>query len=122
MGRRLAIFLLTLIALNTVAVVVGSVDWIEKRWATELQAFEIFSVGTFTIDYLSRIYSCVADSRFSRPIVDRVRCVVRPMALIDLAAVLPFYLPFVGLDLRFVRMFRLFRVFRVAKLGRYSTA
>ena len=121
-GRRLDIFLLTLIALNVVAVIVGSVDWIEREWARELQVFEVFSVGVFTIEYLGRLYSCVADPHFSHPITGRLRYMAHPLALIDLLAVLPFYLPFLGLDLRFVRMFRLFRIFRVAKLGRYSTA
>lgn len=121
-GRRLDIFLLTLIALNIVAVIVGSVEWIEREWAGVLQAFEIFSVVVFTIEYLGRIYSCVADPRFSRPVTGRLRYMAHPLALIDLAAVVPFYLPFLGLDLRFVRIFRLFRIFRLAKLGRYSSA
>jgi voltage-gated potassium channel len=121
-GRRVDIALLSLIALNVVAVIVGSVDWIEKEWAKGLQLFEIFSVGVFTIEYLARLYSCVADPRFSQPITGRLRYMAQPLALIDLFAVLPFYLPFLGIDLRFARMFRLFRIFRVAKLGRYSTA
>jgi voltage-gated potassium channel len=37
-------------------------------------------------------------------------------------AVLPFYLPFVGVNLVFVRAVRLVRIFRIAKLGRYSNA
>lgn len=121
-GRRLDIFLLTLIGLNIVAVIVGSVDWVEKRYAAELQAFEIFSVGIFTLEYVARVYSCVADPLYSHPIFGRLRYMMRPLAIIDLVAVLPFYFPFSGLDLRFARMFRLFRIFRVAKLGRYSTA
>ena len=47
------------------------------------------------------------------------------MAIIDLLAILPFYLPFVSADLRFLRMMRLFRLFRllrVFKLGRYFDA
>lgn len=32
--------------------------------------------------------------------------------IIDVLAVLPFYLPFVGVDLRFIRAVRLFRLFR----------
>ena len=47
------------------------------------------------------------------------------MAIIDLLAILPFYLPFVSADLRFLRMMRLFRLFRllrVFKLGRYLEA
>src|ERR1044071_1668690 len=121
-GHRVDVFLLTLIALNVLAVIIGSVDWIEKEWARVLQVFEIFSVGVFTIEYMFRLYSCVVDPRFSRPITGRLRYMAHPLALIDLIAVIPFYLPFVGVDLRFVRMFRLFRVFRVAKLGRYLSA
>lgn len=45
------------------------------------------------------------------------------MALIDLAAILPFYLPMVfSIDLRFLRMLRLFRIMRVFKLNRYNSA
>ncbi len=121
-GRRLDVFLLALIALNIVAVILGSVGWIETNWAPALQAFEVFSVGVFTIEYLARVYSCGVDPRFSHPITGRLRYMTRPLALIDLAAIAPFYLPYVGVDLRFVRIFRLFRIFRVAKLGRYSTA
>ena len=45
-----------------------------------------------------------------------------PMALIDLLAILPFYLPFAGIDLRFIRIFRLFRIFRLLKISRYINA
>jgi voltage-gated potassium channel len=42
------------------------------------------------------------------------------MALIDLVAILPFYLPFARMDLRSMRVVRVMRIFRLAKLGRYS--
>ena len=45
-----------------------------------------------------------------------------PMALIDLLAILPFYLPFAEIDLRFIRIFRLFRIFRLLKISRYINA
>lgn len=35
-------------------------------------------------------------------------------------SILPLYLPFTGLDLRFLRVVRMMRVFRLAKVGRYS--
>jgi voltage-gated potassium channel len=44
------------------------------------------------------------------------------MAVVDLAAVLPFYLPFLGLDLMFLRSLRLVRIARLGKLNRYSQA
>ncbi len=41
--------------------------------------------------------------------------------MIDLMAILPFYLPkLIPFDLRFLRAVRLFRIFRLLKLGRYS--
>ncbi len=43
------------------------------------------------------------------------------MALIDLAAILPFYLPMIiNLDLRFLRILRLTRIFRILKINRYT--
>lgn len=45
------------------------------------------------------------------------------MALIDLFAILPFFLPLlIPIDLRFIRALRLLRIFRLLKLGRYSYA
>jgi voltage-gated potassium channel len=42
------------------------------------------------------------------------------MGILDLCAILPFYLPFVIIDLRVLRIFRLFRLLRVFKLTRYN--
>ena len=42
------------------------------------------------------------------------------MSLVDLIAILPFFLSFFAFDLRFLRTIRLFRLFRVLKFVRYS--
>ena len=60
--------------------------------------------------------------KFRRPFAGRLRFALQPMLLIDLIAVLPFYLPFLGIDLRSIRVFRLLRIFRVAKIGRYYSS
>lgn len=45
------------------------------------------------------------------------------MAIIDLFAILPFYLPFfIPIDLRVLRSLRLVRLLRLFKLNRYTTA
>ena len=56
----------------------------------------------------------------------RLSYMVTPFALVDLMAilpfylgVLPFYLPFIGVNWTFLRVLRLFRI---AKIGRYSNA
>ena len=121
-SRAFDLTILSLILLNVAAVIVGSVQAVADRYGRALDVFETFSVVVFTAEYLARLWSCVLDPRYSRPIVGRARFVATPMAIVDLAAVLPFYLPFVGVDLRFVRVLRLMRVFRVAKVARYSTS
>lgn len=50
-----------------------------------------------------------------------VKYVLSPMALIDLFAIMPFYLPMIlPVDLRFLLMLSLTRLLRIFKLNRYS--
>lgn len=114
--------LMALIVLNVAAVVLESVQSIDSRYGCWFDRFEIFSVAVFTIEYLARAWACTVDPRYAHPLTGRLRFLFSPMALIDLAAVLPFYLAFVKADLRFMRSLRLIRITRVAKLGRYSEA
>jgi voltage-gated potassium channel len=113
-------FIMGLIVLNVVAVVLETVDWIYAGYAAFFHAFDVFSVAVFTIEYILRAWSCTANPRFAHPVTGRLRYLITPMALVDLLAVLPFYLPFVYADLRFMRALRLFRLFRILKLARYS--
>jgi voltage-gated potassium channel len=112
-------FLLVLILLNVIANIFGTVSSVYSRIGVFLDWFEIVSIAIFTIEYIGRVWSVVVVQRFSHPLGGRLRFMGTPMAIIDLLAVLPFYLPFLGVDLRFVRSLRLFRLFRLAKLGRY---
>jgi voltage-gated potassium channel len=83
----------------------------------------MFSVIVFSVEYILRIWSCTSDEQYSRPIVGRIKYAIQPLVLVDLLAILPFYLPFVTrLDLRFLRILRIFRVLRVLKLERYFVA
>jgi voltage-gated potassium channel len=119
LSRRLHAFIMTLILLNVIAVMLSTVAGIEARWGAWLEAFEIFSVLCFTAEYVARLWSCTADPRYTRPWLGRLRMMATPMALIDLLAVLPFYLTFLHADLRILRVMRLIRIVRIAKLGRY---
>jgi voltage-gated potassium channel len=112
-------FILALIFLNVLAGIFGTVAEVERPFGFYLYAFEVFSVGVFTVEYLARLWACTVVPRYARPVWGRLRFAFSPLALIDLFAILPFYLPLLGVDLRFVRVFRLARLFRVAKLGRY---
>jgi len=115
-------FLVVLIVLNVIATVLESVTHIAATWEQAFYVFEVFSVVVFTIEYLLRLWTCVdlSDGRYDSAFFGRLRYMLSPFALIDLIAVLPFYLFFFGhLDLRFLRILRLLRLF---KLTRYSSA
>lgn len=57
------------------------------------------------------------------PLNSRFKYVFSFMALIDLFAILPFYIPFIiPIDLRILRMIRIVRLFRVFKVNRYTRA
>jgi len=116
------IFILSLIFLNVVAVVLGTVKEIEERFASALYWFEVISIVVFSLEYLARLWSCVSQKEYANPVIGRIRFIIKPLSVIDLLAFLPFYLWFVTIDLRFIRALRLFRIFRIAKLGRYSSS
>lgn len=121
-SRVFDVFLVALIMLNVVAVVVGSVEHIQSRFASALDVFEFLSVAVFTAEYFARLWSCASDPRYSSGVRGRLRYFLTPMAIVDLVAILPFYLTVFALDLRAVRLLRLLRILRLAKLGRYSDA
>lgn len=122
-SRIFDLFLVVIIVLNVCAVVVSTVPSISGCIQRFLDWFEIVSVILFSIEYLLRIWTAVQSSRFRDPIAGRIKYVFSPIALIDLLAILPFYLPLlIPIDLRFLRALRLFRLLRLLKMGRYSTA
>jgi voltage-gated potassium channel len=125
-ARAFNAFIVTLILLNVAAMILESVAQIHAVAARGFLLFEYFSVAVFSAEYVLRLWSCVEEPRYCRPVLGRLRFALTPLALVDLSAVLPFYLPFLHADLRGLRMFRLVRILRVmriariAKLGRYS--
>lgn len=121
-SRLFDLAIICLIALNVAAVILESVDSIRIRYNSELRAFELFSVAVFTAEYLLRIWSATADPKFSAPFTGRLRFAVRPLPLIDLLAILPYYLFLAGIDLRVIRALRIMRLLRIAKLARYYSA
>lgn len=121
-GNAVNYGLIALILLNAVAFALETVPQLEAEYGRAFAAFDAFSVLVFSLEYVLRLWSCVdnpvlatdSDSR------TRFRFALRPLMLVDLGAILPFYLSyFVALDLRVLRVLRLFRFL---KLARYSPA
>lgn len=115
--------IMALIALSIISIILESFAGIYEKWHTVFQTFEIITVVVFTAEYILRVWT--ADLLYPEAKYPRMKYIFSLMAIIDLLAILPFYLPFISADLRFLRMMRLFRLFRllrVFKLGRYFEA
>lgn len=116
-------FIMALILLNVIAIIFETVPAIEQPFHKFFKFFELFSISVFTIEYLLRIYI----SDLTHPSSSRTKSAMRFMfstyGIIDLVAILPFYLPFImNLDLRFLRILRVMRFFRILKLNRYNNS
>ena len=114
-------FIYGLIILNVVSVVLYSYQEIRNNYTEILEGFEIFSVIVFTIEYLIRLWTSDLKYKVGSPTSKRFRFIISKYGIIDLLAILPFYLPFIfPFDLRVLRILRLFRLLRIFKLGRMS--
>ncbi len=110
-GRAFNLFINFLILLSLISISIETLPDIDTGLRSALEYFEIISVLIFSIEYLLRIY--VADNRRAY--------IFSFYGLIDLIAILPFYIS-VGFDLRSVRVFRLLRLARILKFSRHSQA
>ena len=119
-SRGFQIFIICLISANVLMVILETESSIKNPYGYLFNPFEIFSVIVFTIEYVGRIVVCTLNPKYQGTRFARLRFVFTPMMLVDLAAILPFFLPFVITDIRFIRIIRLFRLFRLFKLARYS--
>lgn len=120
-GQLFKFFITALIVTSTLSVILETVPYLADRYQLFFHWFEIFTITIFTIEYAARLWSCTTDSELAHPITGRIRMALRPLTLVDLLAIAPFYFPLFGaLDLRFMRSLRLLRLLRLFKLGRYS--
>ena len=121
-SQLLNVLLILLISMNVIAIFLETVDPIYEEYRRAFWYFELFSVVIFTFEYFARVWSCIdlEDAVDASPLRARIRYMLSPIALVDLVAILPFYLSlYLTMDLRFLRVLRLLRLF---KLTRYSPA
>jgi voltage-gated potassium channel len=114
-------FLAILILVNVTAVILETVESIRDRYGLTFSIIEHAATAIFSVEYLLRLWTVVdlQGGQFAHPIWGRLRYMRSFFALIDLAAVLPALLGFLGAgDLRVLRLLRLLRML---KLTRHST-
>ena len=110
-GKIFDVSIQCLIVMSLVTYAMETMPSLSAETRQNLRHIEIFCVAIFTIEYFARLI--VADKK--------TKFIFSFFGIIDLAAILPFYLHF-GVDLVSLRAFRLLRLVRVLKLARYSDA
>jgi len=111
LSKSFALFIQFLIVLSVITFSVETLPNLKPQTKAILNSIEVFCVVVFTLEYLARIFVAGNKPKF----------IFSFFGLIDLFAILPFYLSF-GLDLRSLRVLRMFRLFRLLKLVRYNRA
>lgn len=110
-GKIFAFAIQFLIIISLVTFSIDTLPDLAPRTKETLNLIEAITIAIFTLEYILRIVVAEKKARF----------VFSFYGLVDLTAILPFYIAS-GLDLRAVRIFRLLRLFRVLKLLKYNQA
>jgi voltage-gated potassium channel len=112
----------TLVLLSVICVFAITFD-LPPSWVKAIQWIEASISVIFTIEYILRLFTAdfldqnKGEKSMWRAMLQYMRS---GMALVDLVAILPFYLPMVfPCNLLAVRIFRLLRLLRIFKLNRY---
>lgn len=108
-GKSFTFIIQFLIVLSLITFSIETLPNLDPLLKKILVIIEVVTVLIFTAEYLLRLW--VAEKR--------LQFAFSFYGLIDLCAILPFYIVS-GLDLRTVRIFRFLRLIRVLKLLRYS--
>ncbi|MDH4479020.1 MAG: ion transporter [Rhodoferax sp.] len=117
-------FIAVWVLISVLAVILESVHSISYLLNVEFVIIDAVAVAIFTIEYCMRMYSCVEEPGFKGALAGRWRQAKSPSTVIDLLAILPFFLEvFLHhlLDLRFLRVFRLTRLLKLTR-GNDATA
>ncbi|MDR0935248.1 MAG: ion transporter [Oscillospiraceae bacterium] len=115
--------IISLIVVNVLLVVLDTFSGFPPGVLALFRNIEVFSVIVFSVEYAARLWT--ADKLYpdKSGAAARVRYALSFMAIVDLLAIMPFYLPFVfPVDLRILRMVRLLRLLRLLKVNRYTSA
>jgi len=111
MGKAFDLCIQALIVISLISFAIETLPNLSEETKYTLWLIQVVSVVIFSIEYLARI--AVATNKF--------RFIFSFFGIIDLLAILPFYLS-TSIDLRSLRAFRLLRLVRILKLARYSVA
>lgn len=110
------IFIIGLIILNVIVVMLETVRSLQLQYGDIFYSFDVISVIIFTVEYVLRVWSSNHEEKYKHSVWGRLKYMVSWGGLIDLIAILPFYLHLffpLEVDLRILRLLRVLRLFRL---------
>jgi len=114
------LFLIILIVSSVIAVILESDNTLAKNYQYAFNIFEVFAFCFFSLDYILRVWIAPEDNNHKSHsnLKVRLRYMISPMAIIDLLAILPFFLGYFTDDLLILRSLRLVRALKLTRYAR----
>ena len=113
LARQVNYGLAFLILANALFVALETIPWIGAAYKQPFWWFEAVSTAIFAVEYVARLWVCVEQARFEKPIAGRLRYACQLLPLLDLVVIVTFWSP---VDLRFLRIARMVRLLKVLRL------
>ncbi len=109
-SNKFSYIIQTLIIFSVLSFSIETLPHVNPKLKLFLSYTETIIVILFTLEYIIRIYT------------SNLKYVFSFFGLIDLLAILPFYITLGSIDIRALRIFRLFRIFRLLKLLKFTSS
>lgn len=105
-----------LILLSIASIIAESVEEFNSKYGEYLSIFETFTYLVFSVEYIYRVVESIQKKSWKRYVFSF-------FGIIDLLAIIPFFLPlFIAIDSRSIRVLRLARLVTIVKIGRHNKA
>ena len=116
-ARILSITLIVLIILSILFMMIWDVEGVEK-WHKAFEIIETITIGIFTLELILGFWT--ADVRYPKEAHPRLRYLREPMTILQILAILPFYLGLVFRNTAYMEVaeyFELLKLLHLFKIG-----
>jgi len=115
------LFIIIFVLASVVTVALETEKSISEPYAEIFQTLNIVFLLVFSIEYITRIWVMGEHPEY-QGVFGRIKYIFSLVAIIDLIAIIPFLLGFIGSDTFLLRLIRLSRILVLARLGAFTSA
>lgn len=115
------LLIITLVLASVVTVALETEKSISEPYAELFQTLNVIFLFAFSVEYATRIWVMGEHPEY-QGVLGRIKYIFSLVAIIDLLAIIPFLLGFIGSDTFLLRLIRLSRILVLARLGAFTSA